>query len=78
MSKSKMTCVEVLEHLVAYLDRETDAQTLTEIEWHLEECRGCFSRAEFERKLKAYLRESSSSMAPERLRTRIKGLIDKF
>lgn len=78
MSKSKMTCEEVLEYLVAYLDRETDAQTLTEIEWHLEECRGCFSRAEFERKLKAYLRESGSSRAPERLRTRIKTVIDKF
>lgn len=78
MSRSTMTCEEVLKHLVAYLDRETDAHTEAEIQWHLEECRGCFSRAEFERKLKAHLRKAGSSPAPERLRARIKEMIRKF
>jgi anti-sigma factor (TIGR02949 family) len=78
MSKSKMTCEEVLKHLVAYLDRETDAHTEAEIQWHLKECRGCFSRAEFEGKLKAYLRGTGSSPMPERLRARIKEVIRKF
>lgn len=78
MPKSIMSCEEVLKHLVAYLDRETDAHTAAEMERHLEECRGCFSRAEFERKLKASVREAGSSAAPERLRARIKKLIEKF
>jgi anti-sigma factor (TIGR02949 family) len=73
-----MSCEEVLKHLVAYLDREMDAHTEAEIKWHLEECRGCFSRAEFERKLKTYVREAGSSTAPERLRARIKDVIKKF
>ncbi|MGH7947254.1 MAG: anti-sigma factor family protein [Opitutaceae bacterium] len=73
-----MTCEEALKHLVAYLDRETDAHTAAEIQRHLEECRGCFSRAEFERKLKGYARDAGSSTAPERLRARIKEVIKKF
>lgn len=78
MSKPAMTCEEVLKHLVAYLDHEADRHTAAEIERHLEECRGCFSRAEFERQLKAYVRAAGSRTAPERLRARIKKLVDKF
>ena len=51
MSEPTLTCEEVLKHLVAYLDRETDGHTAAEIEHHLEKCRGCFSRAEFEKQL---------------------------
>jgi anti-sigma factor (TIGR02949 family) len=78
MSKPTMTCEEALKHLVAYLDRETDAHTAAEIQRHLEECRACFSRAEFERRLKVYVREAGSSTAPERLRVRIREVIKKF
>jgi len=78
MSKPTMTCEEVLKHLIAYLDREADAHTAAEVERHLEECRGCFSRAEFERKLKASVRAAGSSTTPEHLRARIKKLVEKF
>lgn len=78
MSKPTINCEEVLKHLVAYLDRETDAHTTAEIQRHLEECRGCFSRAEFERRLKAQVRAAGSRLAPERLRARIKKLVEKF
>jgi len=78
MSKPTLTCEEVLKHLVAYLDRDTDAHTAAEIERHLEQCRGCYSRAEFERQLKARVRAAGSRSAPERLRARIKKLVDEF
>jgi anti-sigma factor (TIGR02949 family) len=78
MSKSALTCEEVLKHLVAYLDRDTDAHTAAEIERHLEQCRGCYSRAEFERQLKSRVRAAGSRAAPERLRARIKKLVDEF
>lgn len=78
MSKPTINCEEVLKHLVAYLDRETDAHTAAEIDRHLEDCRGCFSRAEFERQLKAHVRAAGSRTAPERLRARIRKLTDKF
>lgn len=78
MVKSTVTCEEVLKLLVAYLDRETDPHTAAEIEQHLKECRGCFSRAEFEQRLKAHLRAAGSRSAPDRLRARIKKLVDEF
>jgi anti-sigma factor (TIGR02949 family) len=78
MSEPTVTCEEVLKHLIAYLDRETDAHTAAEIERHLEQCRSCFSRAEFERRLKSRLRAAGSRTAPERLRARIKKLVDEF
>ena len=78
MSRPTVNCEEVLKHLVAYLDRETDAQTTAEIELHLAECRACFSRAEFEKLLNAELRAAGNRAAPERLRARIRKLVDEF
>jgi anti-sigma factor (TIGR02949 family) len=78
MHEHRITCEEVLSHLLAYLDREMDAPTAADLERHLEECRACFSRAEFEKKLKAHLRAAGSAKAPQRLRSRIRDLIGKF
>lgn len=78
MPDPMITCEDVLKHLVAYLDHETDAHTAAEIEQHLEQCRGCYSRAEFEQRLKAHVRAAGSRSAPERLRARIKKLVDEF
>jgi mycothiol system anti-sigma-R factor len=78
VAKPPNRCEDVLKHLVAYLDREIDAEAAAEIEHHLQECRGCFSRAEFERKLKAQVRASGAAAAPARLRARIKEIVEKF
>jgi anti-sigma factor (TIGR02949 family) len=78
MVDERMSCERVLEHLLEYLDRELDAHTSAEIDRHLEECRGCFSRAEFERRLNARLRDSGSVPAPASLRARIKSLMERF
>jgi anti-sigma factor (TIGR02949 family) len=78
MTKRDMKCEEVLRHLIAYLDREMDEETAAHIERHLEECRGCFSRAAFEKKLKGEVRATASRKSPERLRARIKNLLDSF
>ena len=73
-----MRCEDVLHELLAYLDREVDAATAAAIDRHLEDCRGCFSRAQFERKLKAHLRAAGEKRAPERLRARVKDILDRF
>jgi anti-sigma factor (TIGR02949 family) len=78
VSNPPLSCEEVLHQLFAYLDRELDSETSAQIERHLEICRGCFSRAEFERKLKAHLKDAGAQAAPERLRARLKHLIEKF
>ncbi|MCH8529287.1 MAG: zf-HC2 domain-containing protein [Saccharospirillum sp.] len=74
----KLNCEEVIELLFDYLDQEISHPLSTHIERHLETCRDCFSRAEFEKRLRARVRESAEVQAPERLKLRIKSLIEKF
>ena len=76
--EERIRCEEVLRHLLAYLDRELEAETSAQIAHHLELCRGCYSRAEFERKVKAHLRNCATSAAPDSLRARLKRLLDRF
>lgn len=78
MKESWISCEEVVERLFDYLHREMDGDTSAEIERHLERCHDCFSRAEFERKLRDRIAESGQQEAPERLRRRIKQMIDRF
>jgi anti-sigma factor (TIGR02949 family) len=71
-------CEEVLRQLLIYLDGELDAPTAALIDRHLELCRACYSRAAFERKLRAHLKAAGEKPAPARLRARVKDLLDKF
>lgn len=76
--KRALTCEEVLEHLFAYVDQELDVEKKGEVERHMERCRGCFSRAEFEKRFRAKVIETGLSEAPERVRQRVRSLLDKY
>jgi mycothiol system anti-sigma-R factor len=71
-------CEEAIRHLFTYLDGELEADRHAEIERHIEECRGCYSRTEFERLLKQRVAELGEEKAPDLLRRRVKALIDSF
>jgi Putative zinc-finger len=71
-------CEEALKHLLAYLDQEVGAVTHREVEHHLEICRTCFSRAEFEQSLKIRLQEVGRGMMRSSFEKRIKTLFDQF
>jgi anti-sigma factor (TIGR02949 family) len=71
-------CEEVIVHLLTYLDGEIDAEKRAQIDRHLAECRGCFSRAEFEKKLRERITQLGDEKAPASLQQRIKTLIDEF
>jgi anti-sigma factor (TIGR02949 family) len=75
---ARLSCEEVLRQLFAYLDREVDSRTAALIDRHIEACRGCYSRAAFERKLKARLSAAAEKPAPARLRARVKDILDRF
>jgi anti-sigma factor (TIGR02949 family) len=77
-AEHNLDCEQVLEHLFAYLDKALDAEKSAEIERHLVACRGCFSRAEFERRLRARVAETGTASASDSLRARIKALIERF
>ena len=71
-------CEKVIAHLFAYLDNETDPEKSTDIERHLEECRACFSRAEFEKALRAKVNQLGDKEAPATLRQRVAALLKQF
>lgn len=78
MTESRISCEEVVERLFEYMDRELDSHTSAEIERHLERCHDCFSRAEFERRLREKIAASGQQKAPEELRRRIREMIERF
>ncbi|MCE8003447.1 anti-sigma factor family protein [Billgrantia ethanolica] len=78
MNPRAMSCEEVIERLFDYLDRELDSQEATDIEWHLARCRDCFTRAEFERRLRDRVAATATAKAPPRLHQRIRTLLDGY
>lgn len=78
MSPRALSCEEVIERLFDYLDRQLDPQEASDVEWHLERCRDCFTRAEFERRLRARVAATGTAKAPPRLHQRIRTLLDRF
>lgn len=77
MSKD-LTCEEVIEKLLEYLDRELDAEADADIARHIEKCRGCFSRAEFERRLRQRVTETGERKAPDSLRQRVRSIVSRY
>jgi mycothiol system anti-sigma-R factor len=73
-----LTCEEVIEKMMEYLDRELDEATREEMDAHLQTCRGCFSRAEFERRLKSRIGATGNAEPPEHFKHRLKELIEQF
>ena len=77
MSESaNMRCEDALRLLAQYLDRELSDGEHTEVERHLHTCRSCFSRAEFERRLKGELAALSAAAVPTALQDRVRALLD--
>ncbi|MEX2476695.1 anti-sigma factor [Marinobacter sp.] len=75
MSENLIPCEVVIERLFAYLDRELDESTRAEIDRHLHRCHDCFSRKEFETRLREKVMASSTEKAPDHLRRRVEALL---
>ena len=71
-------CEEALRRLFEYLDAELHGEPQQEIEQHLERCRSCFSRVEFEKRLKAYTAELGREPVPSELEGRVRKVLDSF
>jgi len=74
----KIHCEEVIAQMLGYLDGEIDAAKRVQIDRHLKECRGCFSRAEFEKALRDKVRRTGEERPSPTLQARIKTLIEQF
>ena len=74
-----MNCEEAVEKVWQFLDKELDGEAFAEMQKHLEECRHCFSKVEFEERLRTMLRRSCcTEQAPAELRERLTKLIRLF
>ena len=71
-------CEEALRRLLDYVDAELRGEAQLEMEQHLEHCRSCFSRIEFEKRLKAHVAELGTERVPAELEGRIRKVLDKF
>lgn len=73
-----LDCDEVLRVIFAYVDGELATSDQERVEAHLVRCRSCFSRAEFEQRLKGRLAELPSDPVSPAFERRIRTLIDRF
>lgn len=73
-----LDCEEVLRVIFAYLDGELGGADHEQVAAHLERCRSCFSRAQFEQRLKGHLAELASGPVSPAFEQRIRGLIRGF
>lgn len=72
------SCEEALRLLAAHIDGELEPPTEKGLEDHLARCRSCYSRAEFERRLKEQVSALASEEVSPSLTRRVKSLIGQF
>lgn len=73
-----ITCEEALRQLAAFLDDELHTGGRESVEHHLEACRSCFSRAEFERRLKTEIGKLRCEEVTPDFETRVRRLLESF
>jgi anti-sigma factor (TIGR02949 family) len=78
MSTEVRSCEDALRLLAAYLDGELHDASHAEVDRHLSKCRSCYSRAEFERRLKVRLAELGRAPVEAALRARVQHMIQQF
>ena len=74
----KLSCEEVLSKLYLYLDQEVDTPTRADLEAHIDSCRECFSRAEFENALRNKVASTAELEPPAEVKERLESLIKMF
>ena len=74
----RIECEEAVRRLARYLDGELGDREDAEVERHLETCRSCWSRAEFERRLRSRLADLVQAEVDPDFEDRIRTLLRGF
>lgn len=77
-NSTTIDCQEALRLLAAFLDDELPGDTRASVDRHLERCRSCFSRAEFERRLKREIARLIRDEVTPGFEERIRRLVADF
>jgi anti-sigma factor (TIGR02949 family) len=78
MNTEMITCEEAIRLIARYIDRELNEAETTQLGVHIDRCKTCYSRVEFEQKLKAQLATLRSAAVSDELGSRIRGLLQGF
>lgn len=78
MTKAQINCEQALKQILEYIDHELGEHERVAMAQHLHTCKSCFSRMEFERRLKEKVGALRDDEVPSRLGARIKGLLRSF
>ena len=78
MTKQEIKCEQALRQIFEYVDHELGEAERATLERHLHTCHSCYSRAEFEARLKAKLGELKKDDPDGTVRERIKNLFESF
>ncbi|MDH5436449.1 MAG: zf-HC2 domain-containing protein [Gammaproteobacteria bacterium] len=79
MSKAKeITCEEALKRVFDFLDKTLEHDHHDEMEDHIHRCKSCFSRVEFEKKLKDRIGETGEETVPDSLHSKINNILRKY
>lgn len=78
MKNDTIDCARALRALAAYLDGELPDAARGDVWRHIETCKSCYSRAEFERQLKARLSELGRREPTPELVARVRGLANQL
>ena len=74
----KLECEQAIKMILEYLDKELPDHDHDAMDTHLETCRSCFSRMEFEKMLKGKVNALPVKKAPDSLRIKIKKVTSKY
>ena len=74
----RIRCEEAIRRLAEYLDGELSDREDAEVERHLETCRSCWSRAEFERRIRSRLADLRYDDVNPDFERRIRTLLRRF
>ena len=78
MTKQQIDCEQALRQIAEFIDHELGEGERAAMQQHLHTCKSCFSRAEFERRLKEKLGALREDEVTSQLGRRVKGLLKSF
>lgn len=78
MTERQIDCEQALAQIFDFIDRELHEADHEAMHRHLAKCKSCFSRMEFERRLKEKLRALREEKVTEKVSERVKDLLKSF
>ena len=78
MTKHEIECEQALRQIFEYVDHELGEAERATMERHLHTCQSCYSRAEFEARLKVKLGKLKKDDPDATVHERIKSLLKSF